>query len=114
MNTVRRRAQALRDAIEESELYSRYMFFADQVRSDEALQKRTENYRRELFDLQKSEHAPDREAFLNLEKKYEDLLKDVRVIRFLSAESALMDMITEAMEIVGSVTVDLDFLKGSE
>ncbi len=113
MPGVSKRTEGLIAAIQQSEEYISYNELRSFITRESGIADRVNGYRRQLFYLQnRAVQDDDQAAIEQLQKDYQDILELPKVMDYLAAEQALVEMMRKVYDRIGSaVTLDLSFLE---
>ena len=109
MTGVIEKTDELVEAIQQSIEYLSYNELKRFILREPGVKNRLDSFRRALFSLHNSAGSQP-EDFEKLRQEYCDVLEDSRVMEYLSAEQALIQMMRNIYGRLGmAVTLDLDF-----
>lgn len=113
MPGVSEKTEALIAAIQQSEEYNTYNELRSFITRESGIADRVNGYRRQLFYLQnRAAQDDDQAAIEQLTRDYQDILGMPRVMAYLAAEQALVEMLRDICARIGNaVTLDLSFLE---
>ena len=110
MTGVIEKTDELVEAIQQSIEYLSYNELKQFITCESGMKERVDSFQKELFTLQNSD-GPEPKDFEKLRQEYRDVLEDSRVMEYLSAEQALLQMMRDIYGRLGNaVTLDLGFL----
>lgn len=113
MNKIDELKMELSKAILESDEYKEYIELRDMVEKDPGIKRQLDEYRRENFRCQYSDDVEDAIGLsLDIDNRYNELLRQPGIYRYLSAEMTVCRMIQDVcMSVVESVDFDVEFLR---
>ena len=110
MPGVREKTEELIDLIKHSNEYRSYNELRAFITHESGIRDRIDSFRRDLLTAQ-NDPGSDPETFARISKEYEDILENPQVAEYLSAEQAVIQMMRDIYERLGSaVALDLSFL----
>ena len=106
-------AEKLSKALTESKEYRAYRKYLVEIKNDEELFKKVNNFRRNNFEIQnRSGGRLSYEEYSALYDEESELRRNRSVNGFLEAEAGLGRLVKEVInKIVGDIDIDCDFLK---
>lgn len=112
MPGVIEKTDELVEAIQQSKQYEAYNELKNIIADNSEVKKRIDSFRSELLALQLCDQS-SRDDFEKLRQEYKDIFENSRIMEFLSAEQALIEMLRDIYDKLGNaVTLDLSFLGG--
>lgn len=107
MTEIEGEINSLIDAVKSSKTYHEYVKWRDILKQDEALKSKVDQYRNEVFMLQRQSSDPNiKYRMEEFSDRYADFLENKVVSSFLDAENNLCRML---QELTDRVVACLDF-----
>lgn len=112
MHRVEEETYDLVEAIKDSREYSQYQWLYLEIKKNEELSRRLDEFRRRRFELEMADVEEGLDAQRKLAEEFREFLIDPLAAQFLSAEYTYCKMVRQAVyRITECLDMEIDFLE---
>lgn len=98
---IKEGSELLAEMMKDDPDYRKYLEVSEKLEADPGLADRVHAFRRKNFDLQSSAHDPE-QAMWDLNREYQDLIRNPLVNAYFEAEASVCRMMKEIMQYICS------------